>query len=333
MTELYTLFFLVALLALSFWMGSALPLSKPGSTGAWQLSILLLNFLFIYGAGLSLFHRLYRRWRPKVLRPGQSGSLAWKGHLILALIWLLGLSLLLNRSTIHPFHLAMLGLGSIISLGTFALNWREWRRPPRPARDLSLTPGPGFIDLTWTPPDGPRTAEYLLVRCSPNLMPAYPEQGQILCRGIWSAWRDETVEPGRTYAYIVFTHDGCGRYRSTPGQLCTALSVPLTPLNLTCTPEPHTIQLSWWLLDRLNLQTVCIIRRAVGPDQKRAENRIELQLCEKWRDDGLAPETSYEYKVQTVDAWGQQSEPAYIQATTLTEPLAVRAANIEEESA
>jgi hypothetical protein len=332
MIEVYTLSLLSILLLTSLSTGLTLPSLFRNGPILWQMSIALFFLLLTYLVGLLLVNLAYQRirsrasmqesWmRDRVTQPGSSGSLAWPGHLILAILLLLGLSILVRRSVVNPIHLALLAMGCIVCLGTFVTSWRENRRPPAPARDLKLTPGPGFIDIEWAAPDDPRCAQNLLVRSLATFVPAYPGQGDVLYRGLLTTWRDEDVKPGKFYQYFVFTHDGQQRYRSTMGQTCAALPLPDPPADVTFVPERQAIRLSWKLVKPYNLQAVRIIRRVVDAREESDEKQIEVEPRESWRDGRLLSGTRYEYWVYTIDAGGQRSLPAKVQAATLVEPM------------
>jgi hypothetical protein len=146
-------------------------------------------------------------------------SLPWNGYWIPGLVLLVDAGILVIRQAVTPFHLGLLlAIGWIVILSRVISSWYQMGQPPPPARNLKTKAKADGIHVTWEPPNDPRYAENLLVRSPPTVAPTYPEQGEVLCRGLVSAWCDKKVEPGRSYAYMVFTHNGRGRYHSTPGR-------------------------------------------------------------------------------------------------------------------
>jgi hypothetical protein len=145
-------------------------------------------------------------------------SLPWGIYWLPGLVLLADAGLLVMRPTANDFHLGLLlAIGWVVILSRFSFRWYQMRQPPPPARKLMLQAEAGTIQVNWQEPDDPRYAESLLVRSPATTGPDYPEQGEVLCRGPLSAWCDHKVEPGRPYAYMVFSHNGRGGCRSTPG--------------------------------------------------------------------------------------------------------------------
>jgi hypothetical protein len=298
-----------------------------------QVGMIQFAMLAVYVLGLPLVSLSLRYRRSRVLsdsasipvsafQPGGAGSLAWLGHPIFAVLLLFGLSIIVWRPTHDLVNPAILVFGCCIIISGFVINWREIRRPPIPASDLTLTPGAGYIDINWTPPDDPRCAACLLVRGSATSLPSHPSHGEVIYRGVLSAWRDNKVMPGVPYSYVVFAHNGRGSYSSTLGKTCSSFGLPDPPTDLEYEPEQNAIRLTWKLLNVHDLRAVRIIRRRVTvAGEEKDEKQIEIQPGEYWRDGGLYSGTRYDYLVHAVDLSGQLSESAMVRAATLVPAL------------
>lgn len=337
MIEWYRLIVLASFMFISLFVDLVPLLRLQNWSIRWQTSLLLLGFLLIYLPGLLLVS-LISRYIQSVQadsaqnkRTNSAESLNWPVHLILAILLLIGFAFFffMEQLNVNPAHLAILALTGVAFLLASITSWHDARQPPLAAQNLTLTPGAGFIQISWTPPNDLRYAECLVVRTIPPHMPAKPEHGQILYRGVFNtSWRDK-VEPGERYLYTLFTHDGQERYQSTTGHTSSALPLPNPPINLNYIAERNAIALSWKLVDSYNVHLIRLVRRAADVHQQTAETwEKEIARSENWRDSGLPSGTRFDYEIYIVDIDGQQSEPATMRAATLAEPLAVLNARV-----
>ncbi len=91
---------------------------------------------------------------------------------------------------------------------------------------------------------------------------------------------------------------------------------PATPTNLSATPGPDRVALSWNPSSASDIAGYRVYRQAAGG----SFTRIASPTQSTFTDTGLAPSTHFSYRVTALDQLGNESAPATVQATTKAPP-------------
>ncbi len=204
-----------------------------------------------------------------------------------------------------PFLVALLAAGPI-GLGSSGATVGMDPNPPKDLKAEVL--GPHAVRLTWKQGGGSDPSLYLVYRDGEYVGPADVDEREYV---------DEGLSPWTEYTYRVVAVDN--RWRSSdPSAPVTVrtddASGPGAPAGLTATAiGPNAVELSWEAaIDPESGIAGYIIRRDGG----RAGETEELSFV----DDGLQPDTDYEYRVRAVNGsglTGPNTEPVFVRTPPL----------------
>lgn len=303
----------------------------------WQIIVVIICLCLLYLGGVVFLYFL-SSGDLQLVRPienaGKQSSewifvntnqgLSWFLHLLVAILLLLELFRGIVIPGVNTILLGILGWVGIVALASFISGiYEESRRAPAAASDFVLKSRSGMIDISWTLPNDVYRAECLLVRTISPLVPTYPDQGIILCRGELSSWKDTHVEPGTPYNYTLFSYDGNERYSKTITRTESALPLPSPPSNLTYIPEKIAIQLYWTLIGIRDIREVRITRYELTTSGRIHPYSPSPILAHQtyWRDGGLQSGKRYDYEIYSLNMTGQASRPVSILTATLVDPI------------
>jgi len=188
--------------------------------------------------------------------------------------------------------LALLATGSLAHPGLL-------NEPSRPRNLEAVADGPYAVDLDWRRSSG--SDGYYVYR-----------DGDRVADSDRSDYRDEGLQPATTYVYRVsaFNRDGESDLSDPVQVTADAIPGPTTPADLVATAlGPNRIDLVW---SASEAEAGMAYYRVL-----RADVEVGTTSGTSYQDGGLAPETTYEYRVSAVDVEGSESElsePAF--ATT-----------------
>lgn len=191
----------------------------------------------------------------------------------------------------------------VLTAGTLAQPHAAFA-PGKPKELKATADGPFAVDLDWKRVRG--SEGYYVYRDGDRVA----EAGQ-------NDYRDEGLQPATTYEYRVsaFDDDGDEGDLSNPVQVTTdAIPGPTTPTDLVASAVgPARIDLEWSPSEgEAGVAFYRVFRDGA---------EVATPTGTSYQDAGLAPETTYEYRVSAVDGNGTESDrsgPA--SATTLAEP-------------
>ncbi|HEX7456248.1 MAG TPA: Ig-like domain-containing protein, partial [Candidatus Nanoarchaeia archaeon] len=186
----------------------------------------------------------------------------------------------------------------------------EDTQPPTAPTNLQATaPNESRVDLTWTAStDNVGVVGYWIVR-----------NGVTIASTSNATYSDTTVSCGTTYSYYVLAYDAAGKV-SAPSNTASVTpscpedtTPPSAPTNLTATAVSSSqINLSW------NASTDNV--GVAGYEVYRNDSKVAVVTTTSWGDTGLAPPTTYSYKVRAFDAAEKYSGYSNTAAATTLAP-------------
>lgn len=231
--------------------------------------------------------------------------------------------ILLALVVVLPFiNQGTLWLGFVLSVVALVYgniifdNWRR-SRLPGPVIELVAEPGPGAhqASLRWQNP--PHTAfSGVLVQRSPD-PPQDDGYGVQVYRGFMEEWRDETLEPGRTYYHTVTSLGPGGRSGGRITAQVQTYPLPPDPTDIRVVAGTHEIELHWQLPPSPFFREIVVQRRQDRfPESERDGQRIYQGAGTRCQDFGLQLATLYYYRLYCMDQYGQASAGATIEVPT-----------------
>ncbi len=201
--------------------------------------------------------------------------------------------------------------------------------PPPPVRGLVATVTETAVDLAWTPPPqlpvGATLAGYRVYRT--DMSPASVSEGraapspatpQLLGPAASPAFRDSSVELGRTYLYqvsvvAVYEGDTVESALSAPLEVAARdVFPPAPPVNLVAVfvpagaQAPAQVELSWSISPEPDWAGYRVYR-SDSPAAPGLLLNQELLLSPTFRDMSVVPGRQYAYRVTSVDRAGNES--------------------------
>jgi serine/threonine protein kinase/outer membrane protein assembly factor BamB len=180
---------------------------------------------------------------------------------------------------------------------------------PSPPRNLTATAGPGYILLSWKPPvssGAPENRSYTIMY---NVFRGTsPGQEKFLAQVNGTSYTDLSVEPGKTYYYVVVAVNPAGASDFSNEASITALAAtpPSAVSNFTVTVVGESIRLSWnppAYTGGLPV-TEYIVYRGVDPNSLSVYRTLPGNTT-TFTDSNLEPGKTYYYRVQAVNAQGK----------------------------
>jgi serine/threonine protein kinase/outer membrane protein assembly factor BamB len=180
---------------------------------------------------------------------------------------------------------------------------------PSPPRNLTATAGPGYILLSWKPPvssGAPENRSYTIMY---NVFRGTsPGQEKFLAQVNGTSYTDFSVEPGKTYYYVVVAVNPAGASDFSNEASITALAAtpPSAVSNFTVAVVGESIRLFWnppAYTGGLPV-TQYIVYRGVDPNSLSVYRTLPGNTT-TFTDSNLEPGKTYYYRVQAVNAQGK----------------------------
>jgi hypothetical protein len=200
--------------------------------------------------------------------------------------------------------------------------------PPLPPSNLTATAiNSHRIDLAWTDNSDNETG-FRIERCTGDTLTcaAGPFSPIATVGANVTTYSDTTVAASTTYTYRVWSFNGAGD-SATPSNTAEAMTPappapPAAPSDLTATPVSSSqINLSW--TDNSNNEDGFKIERCVGAGCSNFTPLATVGANVKtYSDTGLAPSTTYRYRVYAFNDGGNSGYSNEAEATTLPGPPA-----------
>jgi len=180
---------------------------------------------------------------------------------------------------------------------------------PSPPRNLTATAGPGYILLSWKPPvssGAPENRSYTIMY---NVFRGTGPGGEkFLAQVNGTSYTDFSVEPGKTYYYVVVAVNPAGASDFSNEASITALAAtpPSTVSNLTARIVGDYVELSWSppvYTGGLPV-TQYVVYRGIDPNSLSVYRTLPGNTT-TFTDSNLEPGKTYYYRVQAVNAQGK----------------------------
>lgn len=184
--------------------------------------------------------------------------------------------------------------------------------PAAPSGLQAAAAGPGAVDLTWT--DGSDNEARFLVERRPGDGGGWSEVG--VSGADTARFADTGLSPVTTYAYRVRACNdaGCSAYTAEASATTEAVP-PAAPMSLSAMADgPSAILLSW--TDASNNETGFQVERRAMADSTWVQAGAPGADTAVFTDSGLAPNTSYSYRVRACNDAGCSSYSDEAAATT-----------------
>lgn len=232
----------------------------------------------------------------------------------------------LNPDTLYTYRLSALNAGGASAPSAEAAGTTLPLIPAAPSNLVGTAISATEINLSWRDNGGSQsgivverqvdTGAYTLLRS----LPAHT-----------AGYQDRSVSPGHAYFYRVkaVSAGGPAAYSNTAGPVRT-VAVPATPTGLRVKPPAYDPQATG--PDPRSTTLVLTWTNGAGTDRVQIERQqgtsafivvaVLATAAATYRDEGLAPSTTYTYRVRAGSAGGESSYSAAVSGATLAAPLA-----------
>ena len=180
---------------------------------------------------------------------------------------------------------------------------------PSPPRNLTATAGPGYILLSWKPPvssGAPQNRSYTVMY---NVFRGTgPGQEKFLAQVNGTSYTDFSVEPGKTYYYVVVAVNPAGASEFSNEVSATVLSAapPSAVSNLEARAVGDYVELSW--SPPVNTGGLPITQYVVYRGLEASQLSVYQTLpgnVTSFQDRNVEPGKTYYYRVQAVNKQGK----------------------------
>ncbi|WP_448611762.1 fibronectin type III domain-containing protein [Geodermatophilus sp. URMC 60] len=177
--------------------------------------------------------------------------------------------------------------------------------PPAVPAGFTAVRGDGRVALSWTANGEPDLAGYVLLR-----------DGVRIDTPTGTTYTDTGLVNDRTYAYELVAVDARGNRSdaATASATPTDLTPPARPAGFTAVAGEGWVTLTWTANGEPDLAGYVLLRDGV---------RIDTPTGTTYTDTGLVNDRTYAYELVAVDARGNRSDPATVDATPVDLPPAV----------
>ena len=196
-------------------------------------------------------------------------------------------------------------------------------QPPTAPYNVTAMPGSTFITLSWAAStDNVGVVNYVVERCQGEGCSDFAE----IANPVGTMFYDTGLTPSTSYSYVIRAADAAGNisdYSNTASAitLIPDTQPPTAPSSMTATPGSTLMILSWMAsTDNVGVASYSVERcQGVScTDFVEIATPVDATLY----DTGLAPTTSYSYRVRAADAVGNVSDYSNTaSATTQTNPI------------
>jgi len=191
---------------------------------------------------------------------------------------------------------------------------------PLTPSSLKASSGGASVKLTWTA-NKTTPAGYRIYR--ENSDGTWPGTPTASVGATATSYTDAYLSPGTTYVYRVsaYTSSSEGAPANPVSAVPAKPPVPTTPGNLTATPGPAQVSLSWTASTSQGLLGgYYVFRMNANGTWNSTPTATVGAATTSYTDTNLTPGTKYTYKVQAYDAYGQVSSFSSTASATPTYP-------------